>query len=80
MKGALYMDDSYLKEFEAVVENVKDGKYIALDKTAFYPAGGGQPHDTGTMICNGDEYPVVYVGKFSGAISHEVSKTGLKEG
>jgi len=76
----MYMDDSYLKEFEAVVESIKDGKYVVLDKTAFYPTGGGQPHDTGTMICNGEEYPVVYVGKFSGVISHEVGKLGLKEG
>ena len=66
------MDDSYLKEFEAVVESVKDDKYVILDKTAFYPTGGGQPHDTGIMVCNGEEYPVVYVGKFSGKISHEV--------
>jgi len=80
MEGAMYMDDSYLKEFEAVVESIKDGKYVVLDKTAFYPTGGGQPHDTGTMICNGEEYPVVYVGKFSGVISHEVGKLGLKEG
>ena len=79
MEGALYMDDSYLKEFEAAVESVKDGKYIVLDKTTFYPTGGGQPHDTGTMICDGEEYPVVYVGKFSGTISHEVAKPGLKE-
>ncbi len=80
MKSAMYMDDSYLKEFEAVVESIKDDKYIVLDKTAFYPSGGGQPNDTGIMLCNGEEYPVVYVGKFSGAISHEVGKTGLKEG
>ncbi len=80
MENALYMDDSYLKEFEAVVESVKDDKYIVLDKTAFYPTGGGQPHDTGVFICNKEEYPVVYVVKFSGKISHEVSKPGLKEG
>ena len=78
MENALYMNDSYLKEFEAEVANVKDDKYIALDKTAFYPSGGGQPHDTGIMACNGQEYSVVYVGKFSGQISHEVSKPGLK--
>ena len=66
MENALYMNDSYLKEFEAIVESVKDDKYVVLDKTAFYPTGGGQPHDTGAMICNGEEYPVVYVGKFSG--------------
>ncbi len=80
MEKALYMNDSYLKEFEATVESVKDDKFIALDKTAFYPSGGGQPHDTGVFICNGEEYPIVYTGKFSGLISHEVSKAGLKTG
>lgn len=80
MQSALYMNDSYLKEFEAVVESVKDDKFVVLDKTAFYPTGGGQPHDTGMMVCNGEEYPVVFVGKFSGQISHEVSKSGLKQG
>ena len=80
MENALYMNDSYLKEFEAVVESVKDDKFVVLDRSAFYPSGGGQPHDTGIIICNGEEYPVVYVGKFSGKISHEVAKPGLKEG
>ncbi|MBI2656167.1 alanyl-tRNA editing protein [Candidatus Woesearchaeota archaeon] len=80
MENALYMNDSYLKEFEAVVESVTDDKYVVLDKTAFYPSGGGQPHDTGVLICNNEEYPVVYAGKFSGKISHEVSKPGLKVG
>lgn len=77
MKNALYMNDSYLKEFEATVESVKDDKFVVLDKSAFYPTGGGQPHDTGSIICNGEGYPVVYVGKFSGNISHEVAKIGL---
>ena len=80
MENALYMDNSYLKEFDAVVESVKDGKFVVLERTAFYPTGGGQPHDTGIMVCNGEEYPVVYTGKFSGKISHEVSKPGLKVG
>src|SRR3989338_10427234 len=80
MKNALYMDDSYLKEFEASVESVKDNKFIVLDKTAFYPSGGGQPTDTGVIIYNNEEYPVVYVGKFSGQISHEVGKQGLNPG
>ena len=80
MKNALYMNDSYTKEFEASVENVKDDKFIVLDKTAFYPTGGGQPHDTGMMILNNEQYPVVYVGKFDGNISHEVAKPGLKAG
>src|SRR3989338_7763189 len=80
MQNALYMTDSYLKEFEATVESVKDDKFVVLSQTAFYPKGGGQEHDTGALLCNGEEYPVVFAGKFDGKISHEVSKPGLKAG
>ncbi len=80
MEGALYMDDCYLKEFEATVENVKDDKFVVLNQTAFYPLGGGVAYDTGVLIKDDGEFPVVYVGKFSGKISHEVSKPGLKQG
>ena len=80
MENALYMNNSYIKEFEAVVKNVTDNKFAVFDKTAFYTSGGGQPHDTGVVICNNEEYPVVYAGKFSGQISHEISKPGLKAG
>lgn len=80
MKNVLYMDDSYLKEFEAVVESVKDGKYVVLDRTAFYPTGGGQPNDIGMMASNGQQYNVVFVGKFDGKVSHEVDKPGLQAG
>lgn len=80
MTNALYMDDSYLKTWKAKVVSVKDDKYIILDKTAFYPKGGGQPWDEGFLIKNGEKFRVVYVGKFSGEISHEVDKPGLKEG
>ena len=75
MQQALYMDDMYLKEFEAIVESVKDDKYVVLDRTAFYPVSGGVVHDTGILIRDGEVFPVVYVGKFDGNISHEVSKT-----
>jgi misacylated tRNA(Ala) deacylase len=83
----LYQKDSYLKEWEARVisvsgEGEKEGKFVALDKTAFYPTGGGQPNDTGIIKreSDGKEFKVVYVGKFSGSVSHEVSESGLKEG
>ena len=80
MENALYMNDSYLKEFEAVVKSVKDDKYIVLSQSAFYPQGGGQPFDTGAMLTDGQDYPVVFVGKFEGKISHEVGKSGLMTG
>ena len=80
MKSALYMDNSYVKEFEAVVESFKDDKYIVLNQTAFYPLGGGVSCDTGVLIKNNEEFPVVYVTKFDEIISHEVSKAGLKAG
>jgi len=80
MTEALYMKDSYLKKWDAKVVSVKDDKYIVLDKTAFYPKGGGQPWDEGYITRNGEKFKVVYVGKFSGEISHEVEISGLKEG
>ncbi|MFX1524628.1 MAG: alanine--tRNA ligase-related protein [Promethearchaeota archaeon] len=80
MARALYMDDSYLKNWDAKVTNIKDGKFIILDKTAFYPKGGGQPWDEGFIIKSNEQYKVVYVGKFSGEISHEVERSGLKVG
>ena len=81
MIKALYMDDSYLKEWDAKVESVSQNKFIILDKTAFFPKGGGVEYDTGIMTTeNGDEFNVVYTGKFSGKISHEVDREGLKEG
>ena len=78
--NALYMDNCYLKEFEAVVESVKDDKYVVLDKTAFYPLGGGVSYDTGVLLRDDKEFPVVYVNKFDDKISHEVSNPGLKAG
>ena len=51
MSGAtelLYLRDAYLREFDARVVAVSDDA-VALDRSAFYPTGGGQPHDAGTL-------------------------------
>lgn len=80
MTKALFLIDSYLKEIPATVVSVKNDKFVVLDQTIFYPKGGGQPHDTGKIIKGNESYEVVYVVKFSGKISHEVNRAGLKSG
>ena len=48
----LYYSDAYLREFEATVlscEPAKKDWIVTLDRTAFYPEGGGQPADHGTL-------------------------------
>jgi misacylated tRNA(Ala) deacylase len=45
----LYLDDAYLRSFTARVVDVRDETQVALDQTAFYPTGGGQPYDTGVL-------------------------------
>ena len=50
LSGRLYYEDSHIHEFEAVVTGVYDtkkGLAVTLDKTAFFPEGGGQSADTG---------------------------------
>ena len=46
----LYYNDSYLREFTArVIDSADEGRTVYLDRTAFYPSSGGQPHDLGTL-------------------------------
>jgi Ser-tRNA(Ala) deacylase AlaX len=72
MTKALYLDDSYLKECDALVESVA-GKEVVLDQSIFYPRGGGQPADTGKLvIASGSELRVLNVVKKDGKIIHEL--------
>jgi len=75
----LYSTDSYLKSFEGRVVEVLDDEVI-LDKTAFYPDSGGQPHDTGTLAMGGESFPVVYVRPAEDNIAHRVGRPGLVTG
>jgi misacylated tRNA(Ala) deacylase len=46
----LFLRDAYLRSFDATVSDVdRDRQRVVLDRTAFYPTGGGQPHDTGVL-------------------------------
>lgn len=70
----LYYQDSYMKTFQCTVESCvpgkKPGTWLAvLDQTAFYPEGGGQPYDTGTL--NG--VPVLEVHESGGQAVHTLA-------
>jgi misacylated tRNA(Ala) deacylase len=65
----LYYTDSYLREFASEVAGVDPhARAIALRETAFFPTGGGQPHDTGTLETNGAVAAVVDVTKGDGGV------------
>lgn len=71
MTEALYHTDAYLKEFDATVTAV-EGTVVALDRTAFYPGGGGQPNDIGRLSDGRTEWAVVKVRKAGNDIWHEL--------
>ncbi len=69
----LYMTDSYLREFEAQVVAVDEAQgRVALDRTAFYPGGGGQPYDVGELVVGEGTLPVRKVKKEGDVVWHWV--------
>ena len=65
----LYYDNAYTQDFTAVVQSceaVKNGFAVTLDRTAFYPEGGGQPADHGTL----GEARVLDVHEKDGVVTH----------
>lgn len=69
----LYYEDSYCSRFSAIVTAcVSEGDHylVELDRTAFYPEGGGQPADTGTL----DEANVLDVHERSGSVQHTTDR------
>jgi misacylated tRNA(Ala) deacylase len=60
MTEYLYQVDSYLKTFSAVVTAVDEAnRSILLDRTAFYPGGGGQPYDMGWVVSHAVRLPML---------------------
>ena len=67
--GKLYYEDAYIKQFKARVIRVS-GERVVLDKTAFYPEGGGQPADRGYFEFDGKRSKVKDVQKIANVIVH----------
>jgi misacylated tRNA(Ala) deacylase len=67
----LFQADSYLRDFGATVTSVRDDA-VALDRTAFYPGGGGQAHDLGSIDAGGSVVGVTRVFREGADILHEL--------
>jgi len=62
MTDLLFLQDAYLKKTTSTVTAV-NGDLMTLDRTLFYPTGGGQPHDLGTIASSEANYNVIDVFK-----------------
>ncbi len=85
MTQLLYYEDAYWREFDATITAVDttDGLRVTLDRTAFYPGGGGQPNDQGWLDLAGVRYGISAVKKQGEQIWHtlqSVSASGLQVG
>ncbi|MHB1709054.1 MAG: alanyl-tRNA editing protein [Thermoplasmataceae archaeon] len=72
MTAKLYLNDMYIREFDATVAAI-EGDLVYLDRTAFYPTGGGQPNDTGILVTDGISYDVADVIKVGDEVGHRIS-------
>lgn len=71
MTERIYASDAYARELQATVVEVDshDGR-VLLDRTVFYPGGGGQPHDVGELHVSDDRLSVVRVAEDSRGVWH----------
>jgi len=75
----LYLNDSYMNECDAIV--LKSGEEgIVLNRTIFYPEGGGQPSDTGVIVWGGNTFRVDSVQKSDEVYHHLVEPISIKKG
>jgi misacylated tRNA(Ala) deacylase len=76
----LFSIDAYLRRFDSrSLEVDREAGRVALARTAFYPGGGGQPHDTGALQWDGGQAAVVRVGRDGGRIWHWLDGDGLPD-
>ncbi|WP_226677659.1 alanyl-tRNA editing protein [Rossellomorea aquimaris] len=79
-----YYQDAYMREFQTSIQDQQQdesGWYVVLEETAFYPTGGGQPHDTGTL----QDKLIINVEEVNGEIRHYIEEpfddiSGVVEG
>jgi misacylated tRNA(Ala) deacylase len=79
MTELLYHDDSYVKEFEAKVEK-SSAEGVVLDRTAFFPGGGGQPSDRGFLLWEDQRFLVKKLKRKDGQIWHILEDVNIAEG
>ncbi|MGF3106089.1 alanyl-tRNA editing protein [Rossellomorea sp. DUT-2] len=68
-----YYQDAYMKTFQTSIQDQRQddsGWYVVLEETAFYPTGGGQPHDTGTL----KDKRIINVEEVNGEIRHYIEE------
>ena len=76
----LYYEDQYLKEFDAKVLKVVQNDFVVLDRTCFFPEGGGQPPDTGHIRFDGKMAEITDVQKVGTVIVHRIKGDAPEEG
>ena len=69
MTELLYVTDAYVKTFTATITETVEGG-VVLARSAFYPSGGGQPSDAGTLSASDQSWDVKKVKKVSGKVVH----------
>ncbi|KXH76541.1 MAG: hypothetical protein AM326_06955 [Candidatus Thorarchaeota archaeon SMTZ-45] len=79
MTELLHMRDNYLREFDAIVESSGEN-YVVIDRTAFYPEGGGQSADHGVLTNGSRTVQVTDVRKVDDEIRHILSASPFRVG
>ena len=71
MTEKLYLRDVSIESFDAIIQSIEENR-VELNQTAFYVAGGGQPHDTGLLKWDGGESSVEDVRTIDGRVWHQL--------
>jgi len=81
-QNLIYLADSYCKQCAAKVLALLSENQVVLDNNIFYPQGGGQPFDIGTIVkvSDGKKFAVMSVKKVDGLVVVEVDNAGLAPG